>query len=131
VIVIDASVVAHALAEDGEEGELARSLLAREPDLHVPHLLDLEVASFLRRRTAAGRLDIERARRAFESLQLMPARRYPHGPLLPRIWELRENVTPYDASYLALAEQLGCTLVTSDTRLARVRQARCPVEVLT
>ena len=104
MIVVDASVVAQALTEQSDTGRRARRAIADGMDLHAPHLLDLEVANFLRRRTTVGRLSFEEAKRALEDLLLLPVRRYPHGPLLRRIWELKENVTSYDASYLALAE---------------------------
>ena len=130
MIVIDASVVADALAEPTDAGERARATIENERDLHAPHLLDLEVTNSFRRRIAASELDLERATLAVADLLLLPLRRYPHGPMLPRIWELRDNVTPYDASYIALAEQLGCVFVTSDARLGAVPSARCPIEVL-
>ena len=130
MIVIDASVVAHALTEPSDLGARARGTIDGGGGLHAPQLIDLEVASFLRKRLAAGTLDNEQTNVALGDLIHLPIRRYPHGPMLPRIWELRENVTPYDASYIALAEQLGCTFVTGDARLAKVRAAQCQIEVL-
>ena len=130
MIVVDASVVADALAEPTAAGEHARARIEQERDLHAPHLLDLEVTNTFRRRVRAGKLDAEQAAMAMEDLLLLRISRYPHGPMLPRIWELRENVTPYDASYVALAEQLECVFVTGDARLAKVHSVHCRIEVL-
>jgi predicted nucleic acid-binding protein len=71
-----------------------------------------------------------RAAEALEDFSSLALRRYPHRPLLERVWELRANVKTYDAAYLALAEALGCTLVTRDASLSGVRSVRCPVELL-
>lgn len=130
VIVVDASLAVNALSEPGASGDRARSRLEPERDLRAPHLLDLEVANALRRRTAAGLLAAEQAAQALEDLSLIPLHRHAHGPLLHRIWALRDNATAYDASYLALAELLGCTLVTADAGLARVPAVDCPIEVV-
>lgn len=127
---VDASVLANALADDGKEGDLARRRLSADPSLHCPHLVDLEVLSVLRRRMAAGDLDGRRADLAIGDLTDMPIARYPHVPLAARAWELRANLTPYDAAYVALAEALDCALVTADARLAAAPGIRCPVDVL-
>jgi predicted nucleic acid-binding protein len=123
-------VLAVALADDGEDGDAARVRLARDPELHAPHLVDLEVMSALRRQAGAGMLDARRAGLALQDLVSLPVTRYPHVPFAPRVWELRGNLTPYDAAYVALAESLGCTLVTADARMARAPGIRCAVEVL-
>ncbi len=86
--------------------------------LHAPHLLDVEVAQVLRRYAGSGVLDQVRAEEAFEDLLDLPLRRYPHHVLLPRVWELRNNLTAYDAVYVALAEALDAPLLTRDERLA-------------
>jgi predicted nucleic acid-binding protein len=129
VIVADASVLAVALADDGPDGDQARARLHGE---HVafPELADLEVASVLRRQLAAGALDARRAGLALDDLAALPARRAPHRPLLARCWELRDNLTIYDAAYVALAEAMHVTLLTADRRLARAPGPRCPIEVL-
>jgi predicted nucleic acid-binding protein len=129
LIVVDASGVVVALTDDGPEGDVYRARLGDE-ELAVPELMDLEVASALRQLVTRGDLDVSRARRALADLAAMPAKRFSHGPLLNRIWELRENVTPYDAAYVALAEDLGATLVTADARLGRAPGPRCAIEVL-
>ncbi|GBC86154.1 Ribonuclease VapC9 [bacterium HR12] len=130
MIVVDASVLAVALADDGPDGDLARARLAADPSLHVPYLADLEVLSVLRRRLAAGDLDERRARLALADLRDLSLVRYPHLPFADRIWELRRNLTPYDAVYVALAETLARPFVTADARLGRAPGLRCSVEVL-
>jgi len=123
-------VLANALADDTEDGDLARERMAEDPPLHAPHLVDLEVLSVLRRRVPAGAVDQRRAALAIQDLQDLPMTRYPQLPFVRRIWELRQNLTPYDAAYVALAEALECAVLTADARLGRVSDLRCPVEVL-
>jgi predicted nucleic acid-binding protein len=129
VIVVDASVLASALGDDGGDGERARRRLAGE-HLFAPELVDLEVASVWRRAARAGRLGPKRAGQALTDLAALPIARAPHQPLMNRIWELRDNHTPYDASYVALAEALETSLLTADRRLAQAPGARCKVELL-
>src|SRR4051794_18609183 len=129
VIVVDASIVAAAFADDGPDGDRARGRLRGER-LCVPELTDLEVASVWRRALRSGRLDERRARLALDDLAAAPIVRAPHGALLPRIWELRQNLTPYDAAYVALAEALEAPLLTADRRLARAPGLGCEVELL-
>ena len=130
MIVVDASVLVSALADDGSDGETARKRLEADGDLHVPHLIDLEVVSVLRKRLLARHLDDRRAQLAMRDLHDLPAVRYPHLPFVNRIWQLRPNLTSYDAAYVALAEELDCALVTADERVGRAARVRCPVEVL-
>ncbi len=129
MIVVDASVLAPALADDGEDGDRARERLGGER-LAAPSLVDLEVASILRRASLAGRLEERRSAQALADLALLPLRRAPHLPMLTRIWDLRENVTVYDAAYVALAEALDAVLLTADGRLGRAAGVRCQVEAL-
>jgi len=129
VIVVDASVLAPALGDDGEDGDAARSRLRGEV-LTAPELIDLEVASVLRRQVAAGHLDERRAALALQDLVDLPLRRASHRVLLPRCWELRGTVTTYDAAYVALAEALDLVLLTADARLSRAPGIRCVVELL-
>lgn len=129
MLVVDASVLVVALADDGGDGDRARERLRGER-LVVPELADLEVASVLRRHLGAGLLDARRAGLALEDLIALPAQRAPHAPLLPRVWELRGNLTVYDAVYVALAEAVGAALLTGDRRLAGAPGARCVVDVL-
>ncbi|MDQ3964183.1 MAG: type II toxin-antitoxin system VapC family toxin [Actinomycetota bacterium] len=130
MIVVDASIVTLAIAGDDVDGDTARNRLLEEPDLHAPHLVDLEVMSVLRRLHAAGEIESRRAALALDDLADLTLVRYPHWPLAPRIWELRPNLSPYDASYVALAESLRCALVTGDRRIARATGIRCEVEIL-
>lgn len=129
MIVVDASVLAPALADDDVDGDLARKRLRGE-SLAAPELIDLEVASTLRRALRAGRLDQRRSDQAMVDLATMPVRRASHLRLLPRVWELRDNLTAYDAAYVALAEALNVTLLTADAALSRAAGIRCEVEVL-
>ncbi|NYD22670.1 putative nucleic acid-binding protein [Kineococcus aurantiacus] len=94
-------------------------------------MIDLEVASVLRRAAASGRLPDRRADLALRDLVDVPLRRAAHRALLPRCWELRHTVTSYDAAYVALAEALDVVLVTADARLSRAPGITCEVEVLT
>jgi predicted nucleic acid-binding protein len=129
LIVVDASVLAPALGDDGTDGDRARARLRGER-LIAPHLIDLEVASVWRRQFAAGHLDAKRVRLAFNDLADLPMRRASHRALLERCWELRDNVTLYDATYVALAEAFNVPLVTSDKRLQRATGPRCTIEVV-
>jgi predicted nucleic acid-binding protein len=130
VIVVDASVVVVALADDARDGDLARARLRGER-LCAPELLDLEVDSVLRRQVLRGEIDARRAGLALNDLAVLPLERAPHRPLISRCWQLRENVTTYDAAYVALAEALGVTLLTGDRRLAGATGPECHIELLT
>jgi predicted nucleic acid-binding protein len=129
VIVVDASVLASALGDDGPDGDRARHRLAGER-LFAPELIDLEVVSVWRRAARSGGLDDRRAGLALADLASMPLARASHRVLLARIWELRTNLTPYDAAYVALAELLDSVLVTADRVFARASGIECEVEVL-
>ncbi|MCK4177091.1 type II toxin-antitoxin system VapC family toxin [Aciditerrimonas ferrireducens] len=125
MIVLDASAALSALLNAGP----ARRALA-EDQVHVPHLIDAEVASALRRGVAAARVEPDLAWSALDRWRRLGMARHPVFPLLERIWELRENLSPYDASYVALAEALGCALLTADLRLSKAPGLRCPVTVV-
>ena len=129
MIVVDASVLATALGDDGPDGDHARARLRGER-LSAPELVDLEVTSVLRRQVHSGATDPRRAALALADLVALPLRRAPHRPLLARCWELRDNLTVYDASYVALAEVLDVTLLTGDGRLAGAPGLWCDVETL-
>ena len=131
MIVADASIVVSALLSTGGAGARARERLRQDPDLHVPHLLDMEVTAALRRRVRLGQTDADTALEVLGDLADLAATRWDHEPLLPRVWALRENVTAYDACYVVLAEMLDVALVTSDVRLARAPGLRCAIDVLT
>lgn len=130
MIVVDASVVVTAISVAGVDGERSRERLIQGADLHAPDLLDLEVLSVLRRRTRSRDVDETEAGAALDALGELRLTRYPHLPLLSRVWTLRSNLTPYDAAYVALAEVLGCPLVTGDRRIARTPGINCAVEIL-
>ena len=129
MLVVDASVLVVALADDGPDGDQARARLRGER-LVLPELADLEIVSVLRWQIRAGAIDTRRAGLALEDLAALPARRAPHRPLLARCWELRDNLTVYDAAYVALAEAMQATLLTGDRRLSGASGPRCPIEIL-
>ena len=129
MLVVDASVLAVALADDGPDGDAARGRLRGET-LAAPELVDLEVASVLRRQNRGGVLDNRRAEFAMSDLRALPMHRASHRALLPRCWELRDNLTTYDAAYVALAEALAATLLTGDRRLAHAAGPTCTIELL-
>ena len=129
MIVVDASILAPALADDNSDGEAARAGL-RGQTLAAPELIDLEIASVWRRQVMAGQLVARRADLALADLLALPLQRIAHRQLLIRCWELRHNLTPYDAAYVALAELLDVVLVTGDRRLSRSPNVRCRVQVI-
>ncbi len=127
---MDASAAVAVLLNFGEGAALIRERMDREDDgPHVPHLFEVEVMNVLRRYALSGALSPERARLALVRLSTIRITRYPHTALLPRVWELRENVTAYDAAYVALAETLGAPLLTRDERLSKAPGLRAKVEV--
>lgn len=129
MLVVDASVLVTALADDGADGDRVRARLRGE-ELAAPELVDLEVLSVLRRAVQRGALDDRRALLALADLIDLPMYRARHTPLAAAVWELRDDVTSYDAAYVALAAVLDCPLLTGDRRLARAVGSRCDVEVL-
>jgi predicted nucleic acid-binding protein len=128
VLVVDASVLVVALADDGPDGDRARARLRGE-QLAAPELLDVEIASVLRRQVRLAEVEPRRAELALADLAAAPLARAPHQPLLGRCWELRDNLTIYDATYVALAEALGVDFLTGDVRLAHANGPRCGIEV--
>lgn len=125
MIVVDASAALSALLNAGP----ARRAVA-DQQLHAPHLIDTDVASGLRRTVRAQRLSAGTGWAALDTFRRLGMTRYPGSSLLPRIWELRDTLSAYDACYVALAELLGCDLLTADARLARAPGVRCPVTVV-
>lgn len=130
MIVVDASVVVSALADDSDDGLRTRRRLDAEEVVCAPEIIDLEVANAWRRELRAGRLVEDRCRRALDDLTRINMARMPHRPLMSRVWELRDNLTPYDAAYVALAEALDATLLTVDGRSTRAPSLLCDVELL-
>jgi predicted nucleic acid-binding protein len=129
LIVVDASVLVTALADDGPDGERTRSRLTGER-LTAPHLIDMEVVAAWRRLAAAGHLEERRAALARADLRGLPIARVSHAPLMERCWELRTNMTTYDAAYVALAELIDAPLLTADAKLAATPGPTCSIEVL-
>lgn len=130
MIVVDASVAIDVLLRTPGSDAAAERLLNSGEALHAPQLIDIEVAQVLRRLTAHAGLAPSRALEAVELFAVFPITRYTHASLLRRIWQLRDNLTAYDAAYVALAEGLGATLVTRDSKLARARGLRAKVELV-
>jgi len=124
VTVVDSSVVVAALVDDGDLGRWAESVLASAP-LAAPHLMLVEVANILRRSAAISQLTPDVAALAHGDLLRLPVELFPYAPFADRAWQLRENVTSYDAWYVALAEALGSDLATLDERLVKADGPRC------
>ena len=122
MIVVDASAALSAILNAGQ----ARDALGAE-QLHVPHLIDSEVASGVRRRVIAAQLSAAAGWTALDTWRRLGMTRYPAYVMLDRVWELRDNLSSYDATYVALAELLNCSLLTADNRLGRARGVRCPI----
>ena len=109
---------------------LQSRLFAPGLTLYAPHLLDIEVAQAVRRSTASGYIDPERGREALADLADFPLHRYPHAFLLQQVWDLRNNLSAYDAVYVALAQTLDAPLLTRDRRLAHAAGHRARIELL-
>jgi predicted nucleic acid-binding protein len=129
VIVIDASILVNVLGDDGSDGQRARQAVAGQ-DLAAPELIDVEVASVLRRHWLAETITARRFAAAVADLMDLPLERYPALPFTPRVYELRANLSAYDAVYVGLAEHLDCSLLTADRRLAAAPGPRCTFAVL-
>jgi predicted nucleic acid-binding protein len=122
VIVVDASVILPGLFGDGE----SRDLLARE-DVHVPHLADAELVQALRANVRRGAIPVAVAERGLSRWAALGVRRHGSELLIGRVWALRDALSAYDATYVALAELLGCPLATGDRAIARARGLGCEV----
>jgi predicted nucleic acid-binding protein len=130
MIVVDASAVLETLLRAPSAETVEKRLFDPSQTLHAPHLLDVEVAQVLRRYAGNGEIDDERGRAALADLAAFPLRRYPHDFLLPRVWDLRKNLTAYDAVYVALAEALDAPLLTRDRRLATAPGHQARIELV-
>ncbi len=129
MIVLDACVLSDALADDGRVGTSARRALTVDPHWAAPAHLLVEVVSVIRGRAMAGKLGPARAREAIDALPTLVVDQIPIAELVERIWQLRDNLTAYDAGYVAAAELLGCALLTGDARLAKAPGVRCEIRL--
>ncbi len=129
MIVLDASAAIDCLLQTAAGQRIEQRIYSHRESLHAPHLLDLEVGQVLRRLVREGTVSTGRADQAIEDLLDLRITRYPHFVLLPRIWQLRNNLSAYDAAYVALAEKLGARLVTRDSRLASASGHTAPIEL--
>jgi predicted nucleic acid-binding protein len=127
MIVLDASVVVELLTSGALADSIRNELAGRDEAFLVPHLIDIEVMSALRRLVAGQRVDSHRSQQLLAGLLALPAERYSHTPLIGRIWELRNNFTAYDAAYIALAEATNSVLYTCDEKLRQGHRARVVV----
>ena len=129
MIVLDASAAVDWLLQTPAGQQIEKRIYSRNESLHAPHLLDVEVSQVLRRLAREAVVSTQRAEEAVQDLADMRVTRYPHFVFLSRIWQLRNNLSSYDAAYVALAENLGATLVTRDARLASASGRTVAVEV--
>ena len=118
-LVIDASVVLEIALRRPAANAVIQRMFGESDELHAPHIIDVEAAHVIRRFRRLGEISDEVGREAIAYLETMPVERHPHVHLLSRIWALRENLTAYDAAYVALAEVLAAPLLTRDAKLAR------------
>jgi predicted nucleic acid-binding protein len=130
VIVIDASVLANVVGDDGSDGQRARLEFRNAGDVAAPDLADVETVAVLRKRWIAGTVSDQRFAAAVDDLGQLDIDRYPALRFMRRAYELRANVTAYDSAYVALAETLGCELLTADQRVANASGPRCAIRVL-
>ncbi len=130
MIVVDASCMLEILLKFTNSDSLCRRLFSEGQPLCAPQLIDIEVSHVLRRYWLTKELPAKRGRDAIADLEDFPIERFPHTVLLPRIWQLRNNLTAYDATYVALAEALNAPLITCDKKLAKSTGHRATIEVV-
>lgn len=130
MIVVDASALAEVLVGTADADAVELRLFRAGETLHAPHLIDIEIAQVVRRFVFRGEFDSRRGDEAMSALADLPLRRYPHRHLMARVWELRSNLSAYDATYIALAELLDVPLVTRDVRTARAAGHRARIEII-
>lgn len=130
MIVVDASVLANALTDDGPVGQSARSELAIDTHWSGPEHLVVEAFSAVRGRLLGNKISARRARDAVRALSEVAVELLPTTPLLSRMWELRDNISTHDAAYVVAAEDNGCALLTADAGLARVSGLRCEIRLV-
>jgi predicted nucleic acid-binding protein len=129
VIVLDASAAVEWLLQTSAGLQIDRRIYSRNESLHSPHLLDIEVAHVLRRFVSGSRISARRGEEALRDLYALKITRYPHDIFLLRIWQHRQNLSAYDAAYIALAEDLSAPLITRDRRLSLAPGHSARVEV--
>lgn len=130
MIVLDASALVELLLETSSGHQVAAVIADPAIGLHVPHLADVEVTQALRRYARDGGINDPDAQAAIDALHALDLHRHAHEPLLDRVWELRHNMSAYDAVYVALAEALDARLLTCDGRLARAPGGRARIELV-
>ena len=130
MIVVDSSALLEALLGTPLATVVNDKLFTPRQTLHAPHLVDLEIAQVVRRYTITGQINAQRAVSALADLLILPLHRHSHDFLLPRVWDLRDNLTAYDAAYVALAEMLDAPLLTHDRRLAGASGHRARIELV-
>jgi predicted nucleic acid-binding protein len=130
VIVLDASAAIEWLLQTSTGQRVEQQIFSQSESLHAPHLLDVEIIQVLRRLVRERVISAVRADQAITDLLDLRINRYPHFVLLPRIWQLRHNLSAYDAAYVALAEELGATLLTSDAGLASASGHTAQIHIL-
>lgn len=130
MIVVDASVIASVLAYSDDRGRKARAVLGRDPEWAAPEHWKVEVFSVMRGLALGGKITNEMATRAVDRISRLGVDTVPIDDLLTRMWQVRANISAYDAPYVALAERRALTLVTADGKLARAASAYCRVELV-
>jgi predicted nucleic acid-binding protein len=130
VIVVDASALIEVLLRTSSAQAIEQRLFSSRQAIHAPQLIDVEVAQVVRRYAMVGQIDSDRGRAVLDDLMVFPMWRHSHDVLLPRVWELRNNLSAYDAVYLALAEALDAPLLTHDQRLATATRRHSWVQIL-
>jgi predicted nucleic acid-binding protein len=130
VIVLDASALVEVILRTPTGGAVERRMFASAETLHAPHLIDIETTHVLRRYVANGTIDAKRGSEAVHDIGTLSLLRYGHAGLLPRVWEMRNNLSAYDAVYVALAQVLNATLLTCDRRLASAAGHRVRIETM-
>ena len=130
MIVLDASAAIEWLLQSPAGIKIDKRIFSVSESLHVPHLLDIEVAQVFRRYVREKIIPPQRGREALEDLDGLPLSRYPHDFLITRVWELRSSLTAYDAVYVALAEALDAPLLTCDRKVASASGHSANVEVV-
>lgn len=129
MIVLDASAAVDWMLQTSAGRQIEKRIYSRNESLHAPHLLDVEIAQVLRRLAREAVISAQRAEEAIQDLMDLRVTRYPHFVFLARVWQLRHNLSAYDATYVALAESLSATLITRDVRLASASGRTVAVQV--